>query len=187
MNQPAPSPDPVDEPAAYQRHLLGLLGIDDPAAVQEATAAALGALVVDAGADLGTIPAPGEWSVLGCVAHIADAEIAMSGRYRWILAHDQPPLLGYDQGLWVDRLHSPDEPVEELLALFRPLRTANLALWRRSGVLERARVGIHSERGPESYDLCFRMIAGHDRFHLAQARTTLEMVRTASSFPPAKR
>jgi hypothetical protein len=33
---------------------------------------------------------------------------------------------------------------------------------------------MHAERGPESFDLAFRMIAGHDRFHLAQARRALE-------------
>jgi hypothetical protein len=34
-------------------------------------------------------------------------------------------------------------------------------------------VGIHAERGPESYDLTFRMLAGHDRFHLEQARRAI--------------
>jgi hypothetical protein len=50
-------------------------------------------------------------------------------------------------------------------------------LWRRSGPEQRARFGIHSERGPESYDLCFRMIAGHDRLHLGQISRALEVVR----------
>jgi hypothetical protein len=38
-------------------------------------------------------------------------------------------------------------------------------------------VGIHAERGPESYDLSFRMIAGHDRLHQAQARRAIDAVR----------
>jgi hypothetical protein len=97
-----------------------------------------------------------------------------AGRYRWILAHDEPPLIGYDQDLWVDRLnHGKDVPAK-LLALFEALRAANLALWSRSTPGQRARVGMHAERGPESYDLTFRMLAGHDRFHLAQARRALD-------------
>jgi hypothetical protein len=36
--------------------------------------------------------------------------------------------------------------------------------------VEKARVGLHEERGPESLDLSFRLVAGHDRFHLDQAR-----------------
>jgi hypothetical protein len=109
---------------------------------------------------------------------VVDAEIVMSGRYRWILAHDEPPLIGYDQDLWVDRLHGDDVDAEELLRVFGPLRAANVALWRRTSEGEHARVGMHAERGPESYDLSFRMIAGHDRFHLAQARRAVTSVRS---------
>jgi len=57
-----------------------------------------------------------------------------------------------------------------------PLRFANVALWSSASDEDRARVGMHAERGPESFDLSFRMIAGHDRFHLAQARRSLEAV-----------
>ena len=157
--------------------MLGLLGDDDPAEVQSSTPAALRALVDEAAADLGNDPEPGEWSVYGCIAHLVDAEIVMSGRYRWVLAHDEPPLIGYDQDLWVDRLHPGDELVNDLLSLFEPLRSANVALWRRTPLELRSRAGLHAERGPESLDLAFRMIAGHDRFHVAQARRALAAVR----------
>jgi len=103
----------------------------------------------------------------------------MSGRYRWIVAHDEPPLLGYDQDLWVRRLHPDTESVSDLLAAFAALRQANVGMWLRSSDGERARVGQHAERGPESFDLSFRMIAGHDRFHLRQARETLDAVTRA--------
>jgi DinB superfamily len=171
------SPDPITEPTAYQQYLLDLLGGDDPAVVQERTLQALQALLAEAGDDAATRPAPGEWSVLGCLAHLADAELVMSARYRFVLAHDEPPLIGYDQDLWVDRLHGERPEAAELLALFEPLRRANVALWRGTSEADRARVGMHAERGPESLDLSFRMIAGHDRFHLAQARRALDAVR----------
>jgi hypothetical protein len=172
-----PSPDPVGDPAGYQRFLLGLLGGDDPAEVQTGTPAALRALVAEASDLLQTRPEPGEWSVLECVGHITDAELVSSARYRWIVAHDEPPLIGYDQDRWVERLrHGQDDP-EELLALFGAMRSANLAMWARSDETDRARFGIHEERGPESYDLTFRIIAGHDRFHLDQARLTLGALR----------
>lgn len=172
------SPDPVAEAAAYQRHLLGLVGYDDPAEVQAATPAAIRALVAGAGPDLRTRPAPGEWSVVELVGHVVDAELVSSGRYRWILAHDTPAIPGYDQDRWVARLHHQEADVEELLRLFEALRAANLGLWRRTPVEEHSRYGIHAERGPESYELTFRLIAGHDRFHLAQARATLDEVRS---------
>jgi len=172
------SPDPVTDPDAYRAMLLGLLGDDDPAAVQSGTPAEVRALVAEAGQDLRTAPAPGEWSVVEVFGHISDAETVMSGRYRWILAQDKPPIPGYDQDLWASRLRHREADPAELIALFEALRTANLALWRRTPVEERARYGVHSERGPESYELTFRLLAGHDRFHLAQAHRTLEQVRS---------
>jgi hypothetical protein len=174
-----PSPDPVTEGGAYQRLLLGLLGSDDPAEVQAASAHAWRELIREAGADLRTRPAEGEWSVVELLGHAMDGELVVSGRYRWILAHDEPSILGYDQDLWVDRLRHRDDEPNAMLALFEALREANLALWRRTPADQRDRLGIHSERGPESYQLTFQLAAGHDRFHLAQARRTLDEVRSA--------
>lgn len=171
-----PSPDPVADPSGYQRHLLGLLGHDDPAEVQTSSPAAWRALVEGSGDRLGVRPEAAEWSVLECLGHAFDAEIVASARYRWILAQDEPPLVGYDQALWVDRQrHAEDDP-EVLLGTLERLRIVNVALWGRTTEEERARVGHHAERGPESLDLTFRLIAGHDRFHLAQARRALDAV-----------
>jgi DinB superfamily len=178
------SPDPVAEAAAYQRHLLDALGDDDPAAVQAETPAVIRDLLADAGDDLRTIPSPGEWSVLECVAHVVDAELVVSGRYRWILAQDEPELLGYDQDLWVTGLHHREDDPAILIGLFDGLRAANLDLWRRTPMEDRARIGLHRERGPESYDLTFRLAAGHDRIHLGQARATLIAVRRGAGDPP---
>jgi DinB family protein len=168
--------DPVAEPDAYRRQLLGLLGDDDPAEVQSKTPATLARLVVDAGPDIRSRPAAGEWSVLGCIAHMLDAEIVMSARYRWILAQDRPTLIGYDQDLWAERVHRDDDSWT-MLDLLAALRSANLRLWRSTGVADRRRAGLHEERGDESLDLSFRMIAGHDRLHTAQADETLRVVR----------
>ena len=177
--QNAASADPVSAPKAYQDLLVSLVGDEDPAEVQVETPQLVRELLADAGADSARRPEPGEWSVAECLAHMLDAELVVSGRYRWILAHDQPELLGYDQDLWVDRLHRPVEDPAEMLATFEALRRANLALWARSPVEQRDRFGIHRERGPESYGLTFTLAAGHDRFHLAQARRALEQIRTA--------
>lgn len=170
------APDPVRQARAYQDMLLAALGDDDPAEVQAGTPAAARALVEEAGADLRTRPEPTEWSVFSCLAHMTDGEVVMSARFRWVLAHDEPELIGYDQDRWADRLHDDQDP-DQLLAHFTALRTANLELWRRSNAADRARVGIHRERGPESYELMFRLMAGHDRVHLDQARRALAAVR----------
>ena len=181
MDRPAAtaSVDPVAQPSAYQAMLLALLGADDPAVVQGATPAAARRIVDDAGRMLRMKPAPEEWSVLEVIGHVLDGELMASGRYRWILSHDRPPLMPYDQDRFAEHLRHNDAEPEELIRPLEALIAANIGLWHRVPVAERARYGIHQERGPESYDLTFRLDAGHHRFHLAQARDTLVTLRSA--------
>jgi DinB family protein len=168
------------QPNEYQRTLLDRLGDQDPAVVQAETPTAIRVVIADAGDDLLTRPEADEWSVYQCIAHIVDAELVISGRYRWILAHDEPDILPYDQDLWVDRFHAAqDEDVADMLDPFEALRRANVELWDRTPESDRPRVGLHRERGPESYGLTFRLTAGHDLVHMDQARRTLERVRRA--------
>ena len=66
-----------------------------------------------------------------------------------------------------------------MLALLRALRRSNLDLWARTPPQDRARVGHHAERGPESFELMFRLLAGHDLLHLGQMRRTLDQARSS--------
>jgi DinB superfamily len=165
--------DPVTDPDAYRRLLLALLGDDDPAVVGATTTAHLRSLVAGAGDRLRDRPAPGEWSALECIGHLVDGELVVSGRLRLILAEDEPDIVGYDQDRWVARLHGPDDDPDQLIAQFDALRRANLRLWATVPAAARARVGVHRERGPESFELTWRLLMGHDRFHLAQAERAL--------------
>lgn len=166
-----------EEADAYRRPMLDVLGHDDAATVQETEPELWRRLIDHAGAHLRTRPEPGEWSVLECLGHMTDSELVNSARYRWILAEPEPALVGYDQEAWVARLdHSTDDPAS-LLDFFGALRRANVALWRRTTTADRTRVGMHAERGPESFELLFRMQAGHGRVHCAQAEGALAMAR----------
>lgn len=168
------SPEDAD---AYRQPALDALGTDDPFEAQEAEFDAWRQLVEEAGEDLRERPANEEWSAVELLGHITDSELVTSTRYRWVLAEDEPPLSGYDQEAWTDRFsHITDDP-EMLLTLFGALRLANLDLWERTPAEDRRRVGIHAERGPESFDLLFRLQAGHGRMHLAQAERALATVR----------
>jgi hypothetical protein len=164
--------------AAYRAELLGLVDGDDPAEVQASTPAAVRERVAAATAAgvLRTRPAPGEWSVIGLVGHLLDGEIYASARYRWILTEDLPALEGYDQDRVADASGHADGDPDVLLTAWEGLRRANLALWAQASPGERAREGVHLERGPSTFELLFREIAGHDRFHLAQMDRTLQAV-----------
>ena len=89
--------DPVAAPDAYRALLLGALGADDPAVVQAETPARVASLIREAGPRLRIRPAPDEWSVIECLGHLVDGEHVVSGRSRWILAEDEPDIVGYDQ------------------------------------------------------------------------------------------
>jgi hypothetical protein len=173
--------DPVAEPDAYRRSLLTALGDQDPAAVLAAGPEAARAVAVDAGSFLRRSPEPGEWSVLECIAHLADSELVTAARLRWIAAEDQPDIVGYDQALWVSEMHQVEEDPDVLLGAFEANRRWNLALWERLPVADRARYGVHRERGPESIELIVRLQAGHDIVHLAQAHRALHAAREGTA------
>lgn len=169
--------DPVDSPEAYRRLILSYLGEDDPAVVQAATVAGMRELVRATGLRLRDRPEPTEWSVIECLGHLVDSEFVASARMRWILAEDEPEIVGYDQDRWVDGLRHRDDDPDELIALFETLRASNLRLWAQTPVADRERFGRHAERGPESYGLIVQLAAGHDRFHIAQAERALAAIR----------
>jgi hypothetical protein len=174
MSDAAPPPiDPVTRPGEYQAMVLSFLDGKDAVAEYEGLPDRLGALVGEAGDQLRDRPAPGEWSVLELLGHLVDAEVASAARLRWVLAEDEPPLPGYDQDLWVERQRHNEGDPEALLATLKVLRRSNLDLWKSASDEERARVGLHAERGPESFDLIFRLAAGHGLLHMDQMRRTL--------------
>ena len=167
------------EAEAYRRPVLDALGPDDPFEVQAGEMDLWRRLLESAGASLRTRPAEGEWSVIECLGHMVDSELITSTRYRWVMAEDEPPLQGYDQEAWTARFDRTHDDPGMLLDLFGALRNANLALWNRATPADRARTGIHAERGPESFELLFRLQAGHGRVHRAQAEQAIAHVRRA--------
>jgi hypothetical protein len=170
----APPVDPVARPNEYQALLLSVLGDRDPGEVYEQLDPQTAEMVAEAGDRLRTRRAEGEWSVLELIGHLTDAELMVGARCRSILAQPEPPLPGYDQDAWVESQRHNEADPQQLLEVLAVLRAANLRLWRGASEEERARLGIHAERGPESFDLTFRLGAGHGLLHLDQMRQTLD-------------
>ena len=94
--------------------------------------------------------APGKWSAIEVIQHLADVEIVLAWRTRQILTLDRPVIQGYDQDAWARTLGYATMPLDVTLAQLRGVRAANLRLWRSLTPAERARVGLHSERGPRA-------------------------------------
>jgi hypothetical protein len=169
------------EAGDYTAAVLGLLGDLDPIGVLEKTPDALAHLVAGVPtADRRRPEAPGKWSISQVLRHLADSEIVWAYRIRRILAEDRPPIRGYDQDLWADRLHYERADADESLAEIRAVRAGNLRLIRSLDAGERRRVGVHSERGDESVDHLVRLYAGHDLLHLNQLGRILASLRVGA-------
>ena len=86
---------------------------------------------------------------------------------------------GYDQDAWARNLGYADARSTLPWASSAVVRMANLRLWRSLTPAQLARVGMHSERGPESLDLLIRLMAGHDLVH----RRQMDRVLAAAGVP----
>jgi DinB family protein len=166
--------DPVTEFEQYRQELLDALGRDDPVAVMRSTLVQVEKLLETAKPEeLQRKPAPGEWSPQEVLSHLADGDLVHLVRLRMIVTQDQPPLAGYDQEAWTARFASLDPTPEDTVTRWRVLRQANVRLYESLSSEEWERVGVHSERGPESARLLAQLLAGHDRVHLDQFRRAL--------------
>jgi hypothetical protein len=121
--------------------------------------------------------APGKWSVLQVIQHLADSELVMGYRIRIILTQDRPPLPGYDQDQWAGEFRYEETPLTLALGQLRSLRTANHHLWTRLTPEQLERVGLHAERGPESVGHLLRLLGGHDLVHRRQIDRILASAR----------
>jgi hypothetical protein len=163
------SVDPAEERAQYAKAVLGLVGGREPLSVlRETPAAASKAIEGLSAAQLRQPEAPGKWSIAAVLQHLADSDLVWGWRMRLILAQDRPPLTGYDQDQWADRLHYADADPHDALETLRVLRRGNLGLLARATPQDLQRVGVHAERGEESAGYLIGLYAGHDLLHLRQ-------------------
>ena len=173
--------DPPQERARYAGAILDLLADKDPLTVLRRTPAAVTQAITGPTRNQLRIPeAPGKWSIVQVLQHLADSDLVWGWRLRMILAQDRPNITGYDQDLWADRLNYADADADEAMSVFTLLRRANLKLIDHATPAELKRVGVHSERGEESIEYLLGLYAGHDLLHLRQ----IERIRDSLARSP---
>ena len=159
---------------AYVRALLEVLGPRDPLEVMGEQVAWLEARVAGLGDTvLRRQEAPGKWSVIEVIQHLADTEMVYGFRGRMVLAEDRPVLQGFDQDRWAATGRYGSASVETALNQLKGLREGNLRLWRSLTREELERVGMHTERGEESIIFMLRLGGGHDLVHRRQIERIL--------------
>jgi uncharacterized damage-inducible protein DinB len=167
-----------ETPQQYTQRMLSYSQGKEPLALQQATPRKLAALLKRKNKkQLARRPAPGKWSVAEIVAHLADAEIAISWRLRQTLSSNAIPLQAFDQDVWATTFDYAHRDPKESLESFRVLRNANMALLKSVPRKLWENYGIHQERGNESVAHVVRMIAGHDLNHLQQIERILKEKR----------
>lgn len=156
-------------PDAYVAALLKLLGPRDPLEVLAELPAWLEERLNGHPQEaLRREEAPGKWSVVAVVAHLADSELVSGWRTRMIAAETEPPIPGYDQDAWALAFGYLEADLDGALDQLLALRTANLRFWRLLTPAQWSRRGVHSERGPETLSHVLKLIAGHDLVHRNQ-------------------
>jgi len=159
----------------YRTRVLGYLGSRDPVGVLRVSPRKLARLLTGVSrAVLTRRPAPGKWSVLEIVAHVADAELALSWRLRSAIAAPGVALAWWDESVWAERLGYQAIPWRVSVGRFRALRLANLGLLRSLPLTAwDESYGTHPKRGRQSVREFVTLEAAHDLNHLRQVRALI--------------
>ena|SRR5215210_4919008 len=167
--------------SAYTRALVDVLGSRNPVDVLGELMPWIAERIRKVDQRMLRLPeAPGKWSVIEVLQHLADSDLVFGFRLRMILTEDKPPLQGYDQDAWSRTLKYRDVALDVTMDQLRSLRAANVHVLRQLSPRELDRVGLHSERGPESAGFLLRLMAGHDLVHRRQVDRILAAVSSVA-------
>jgi hypothetical protein len=143
------------------------LGSRDPLKVVATTARHLEQLSVALGpVRIEESPAPGKWSPLEILCHLADCELVFAYRIRQALAEDHHVIQPFDQDLFARNYSGYD--AQAAMMTFSCVRQWNLMLLRSVSSEAMAKRILHPERGAMTFRELIETIAGHDLNHLAQ-------------------
>ena len=131
--------------------------------------------VADAELDVRAID--GEWTVREIAHHLADGELNSAIRLRRLIAEDRPVLAGYDEMLFVRRLHVTQRPIGTSVAAAAAARASTYTILETLTEEEWSRTGTHTEQGAYSVEAWLRDYATHPADHADQARRVLAAIR----------
>ncbi len=127
---------------AYTRALLDVLGSRDPVDVLAELMPWIAERTRTVDQRILRVPeAPGKWSVIEVLQHLADSDLVFAFRLRMILTEDKPPLQAYDQDAWARTLKYREVPLELAINQLEGLRAANVHVLRQlsPGQLDKGR------------------------------------------------
>jgi uncharacterized damage-inducible protein DinB len=109
--------------------------------------------------------APGKWTIREVLGHVIDGERVFSYRALTFARGDAGPLPSFDENAWAATSNAGRRTMAQLLAEYRAVRAATVALFRAFGEEEFARSGVAS-KNPVTVRALAYIVAGHERHHL---------------------
>lgn len=110
--------------------------------------------------------APGQWSILQNVCHIADFELVYADRLKRVIAENEPTLFGGDPDVFAERLAYSHRDLDEELDVISAVRRQVVRILMTLKPADFDRVGHHSADGPLSLKRLLERIAGHIPHHV---------------------
>ncbi len=113
--------------------------------------------------ELHRIPAPGEWSMHGVIAHVRDTEehVFLKRIQRILQASEPVSVENFDQVEWNFTHYSPDEPLQKIVADLKKARRKFVRALEKTPDKEWSRYALHPEYGKISVE----WLALHDYSH----------------------
>jgi DinB superfamily len=108
----------------------------------------------------------GKWTIAQVLVHLQDAETAFADRVRRIIAHDNPPLLAWDENRFVERLHYEAQSGEDAAELIILMRRQLARVLRELSDADFQRAGEHNEAGRQTVDFVLGKAVWHLDHHL---------------------
>jgi hypothetical protein len=116
--------------------------------------------------DLLARPGPGAWSIHELVIHVVDSDFVGMDRMKRVIAESDPPLIGFDENLWI-AAHAPHEQsLDDAIVLFEAGRRQMVRILRELPVSAFSRAGQHSERGALTLENLVQTFVTHLDHHL---------------------
>jgi hypothetical protein len=113
---------------------------------------------------------PGKWRVKEVVGHLIDDERIFAYRALCVARRDTRPLPGFDENDYVAATTFESRPLASLMAEYRTVRAATIALFASLTAEEWLRRGIVNGYEASVRGLAFH-VAGHELHHLRTLRT----------------
>jgi hypothetical protein len=122
---------------------------------------------------LTTVYEPGEWTIAQNVHHLADSQMALFMRFKWIVMEDYPTLKPLEQDDWAKSVDATSAEIGASLAILTGLHHRWAQLAESLDDAAWARMGYHPENGDTRLDDLFAYAVHHGHMHIDQITRAL--------------